>query len=195
MISAKDLNVSRGTYEKLKIYETLLLKWQKAVNLVSRGTLDHYWERHVLDSLQIIPHIRGKSILDIGSGGGFPGMVLAIAGDWDVVCVDSDKRKMLFLAEVARMTNTAVRLVTCRIEQLQLDGFDTVCARGFSSLTKLLDVMIQLRAEYGVFLKGAKLAAELEDATKKFDFKYETYPSKTSENSHILTVHSIGKRK
>ncbi|MDR3187386.1 MAG: 16S rRNA (guanine(527)-N(7))-methyltransferase RsmG [Holosporaceae bacterium] len=195
MISAKELNVSRETYEKLKIYESLLLKWQKAINLVSRGTLEHYWERHVRDSLQIIPHIRGKNILDIGSGGGFPGMVLAMVGDWDVVCVDSDKRKMLFLAEVARMTDTAVRLEACRIEQLRLNGFDTLCARGFASLTKLLDVMVGLRSEYGVFLKGAKLEAELEKAATQFDFKYEKRPSETNGNGYILTVHSIGKRK
>jgi 16S rRNA (guanine527-N7)-methyltransferase len=195
MIFAKDLNVSRETYEKLKIYEELLLKWQKTINLVSRGTLDQYWERHVLDSLQIIPYIKGKSILDIGSGGGFPGMVLAMVGDWEVVCVDADRRKMLFLAEVARMTNTIVHLATSRIEQIQLNRFDTVCARGFASLTKLLDIMIQLRSEYGVFLKGAKLNAELKEAAEKFDFKYEMHPSRTSKNSHILTVYSIEKRK
>jgi 16S rRNA (guanine527-N7)-methyltransferase len=195
IISEKDLNVSRGTYEKLKIYERLLLKWQKAVNLVSPGTLNHYWQRHVLDSLQIIPHIRGKNILDVGSGGGFPGMILAMVGDWDVICVDADRRKMLFLAEAARMTSTKVHLKTCRIEKLQLGGFDTVCARGFAELTKLLDIMVQRQSEYGVFLKGAKLNAELEKAGEKFDFKYETHPSRTSENGCILVVHSIKKRK
>ncbi|MDR1375284.1 MAG: 16S rRNA (guanine(527)-N(7))-methyltransferase RsmG [Holosporaceae bacterium] len=195
MISKKDLNVSRETYEKLKTYERLLLKWQKAINLVSRETLDHYWERHVLDSLQIIPYIRGKSILDIGSGGGFPGMVLAMVERWHVVCVDSDRRKMLFLAEVARMTNTRAHLITCAIEELQLNGFDTVCSRGFARVPKLLGIMMARKSEYGVFLKGVKMNTELMEAAEEFDFKYETHPSKTNEGSYILTVHSVSRKK
>ncbi|MDR2157840.1 MAG: 16S rRNA (guanine(527)-N(7))-methyltransferase RsmG [Holosporaceae bacterium] len=189
-------NVSRETYEKLETYKNLLLKWQKAVNLVSRGTLDDIWNRHIADSLQIIPYVEGKKVLDVGSGGGFPGMVLAIAGDFSVVCVDSDRKKMLFLAEVARAANAKVTLITERVENLSMNGFDTICARGFSELSNLLKIVDKFSAaKYGVFLKGAKLNEEIERAKILFDFQWEVYPSKTDCNGKIVLVRSLRRRK
>ena len=130
-------NVSRETLDKLEIYKNLLVKWQNALNIVSRGTLEAFWNRHILDSLQIIDKIQGKTVLDVGSGGGFPGMVLAICSDFQVTCVDSDSKKMLFLEEVARLTGTKVKILTSRIEDIS-ENFDTICARGFASLRKLI---------------------------------------------------------
>jgi 16S rRNA (guanine527-N7)-methyltransferase len=172
------------------------VKWQKSLNLVSDSTLKDYWNRHVLDSMQLLPYVNGSTILDIGSGAGFPGMVLAIAGNFDVTCVDSDKRKMLFLSEVSRITRTRVNIASERIENLQKTTFDTVCARGFSDLSKLLDITIKNSASgYGVFLKGAKLNEEILKANKSFCYKYCVYPSKTSVDGSILVVNSVCKRK
>ncbi|GHT97505.1 hypothetical protein FACS1894126_1670 [Alphaproteobacteria bacterium] len=111
----KNFNVSRETYEKLEIYKGLLFKWQNAVNLVSRGTLDDFWNRHIVDSSQIVDLMSGNKILDIGSGAGFPGMVLAIYGNFGVACLDSDSKKCLFLEEVARLTETSVSIQNIRI--------------------------------------------------------------------------------
>ncbi|MDR1983033.1 MAG: 16S rRNA (guanine(527)-N(7))-methyltransferase RsmG [Holosporaceae bacterium] len=183
-------DVPRETYEKLEIYRNLLLKWQKAINLVSRGTLHDVWMEHILDSLQIAPYIQGKKVLDVGSGGGFPGMVLAIAGDFSVTCIDSDRKKMIFLAEVARATETKVELLTERIEKLQADNFDTVCSRGFSELSSLLKITNRFSAA-GVFFKGSKLNKEIEKARLLFDFQYEIYPNKVKDHGEIVVVRSV----
>lgn len=188
--------------KNLEIYKNLLLKWQKAINLVSRGTLNNVWTRHIEDSLQLIPFLRGKSVLDIGSGGGFPGMVLALVSQesdflkqfdindyFEVTCVDSDQRKMLFLSEVARQTSTKVNIITDRIENI--DGqFDTVTARGFSELTNLIG-FTKKYSNYGVFLKGEKVHQEIEVAQKFFNFEYEIFESVTDKSGRIVVVHDI----
>jgi 16S rRNA (guanine527-N7)-methyltransferase len=186
-------SVSRETYEKLEIYKNLLLKWQKAVNLVSRETLGDIWNRHILDSLQIIPYISGKKVLDVGSGGGFPGMVLAISGKFSVTCVDSDRKKMLFLSEVARATGTDVDIITDRIENLQTKDFGTVCARGFAELSDLVAITGKF-AKTGVFLKGQKLQDEISNAKSLFIFKYEIHESIVDSRGKIIVIDSVQKR-
>jgi 16S rRNA (guanine527-N7)-methyltransferase len=183
-------NVSRETFEKLGIYVDLLLKWQKAVNLVSRETLDDVWNRHVLDSLQLVSYVSGEKVLDVGSGGGFPGMVLAITGKFSVTCVDSDRKKMLFLSEVARLTETPVNLITSRIEDVQAKDFDTMCARGFSDLSHLIMITHQF-AKVGVFLKGKQWQKEIKKAETLFDFQYQTYQSEVDDDGKIIVVDSI----
>ena len=186
----------------LEIYKHLLLKWQKAINLVSRGTLNNIWTRHIKDSLQLIPFIKGQSVLDIGSGGGFPGMVLAIVSQeidflrqfdisntFDVTCVDSDQRKMLFLSEVARQTSTKISIVTDRVENIK-ESFDTVTARGFASL-KILIEFTKKYSNYGVFLKGEKVNQEIEEAQKFFNFEYEIFDSATDKSGHIIVIQDI----
>ena len=182
-------NVSRETLDKLEVYKQLLEKWQKAVNIVSRGTLEFFWDRHILDSLQILTYIKGKTVLDVGSGGGFPGMVLAICTNFQVTCLDSDMKKMLFLEEIARLTSTNVRILTMRIEDLQ-EKFDTVCARGFSSLKNLISVTLT-HSQYGVFLKGCKINQEIDEAKKYYNFKYESFQSETNPSGNIIVVNNI----
>jgi len=188
--------------ENLEIYKNLLLKWQKAINLVSRGTLNDIWTRHIEDSLQLIPFLKGNSVLDIGSGGGFPGMVLAIVSqeteflrqfginnNFDVTCVDSDHRKMLFLSEVARQTSTKANIITDRVENVE-GSFDTVTARGFAEL-KILLGFAKKYSNYGVFLKGEKVNQEIEDAKKFFSFEYEIFNSITDKSGRIVVVYDI----
>ena len=182
-------NVSRETLDKLEIYKNLLVKWQNALNIVSRGTLEAFWNRHILDSLQIIDKIQGKTVLDVGSGGGFPGMVLAICSDFQVTCVDSDSKKMFFLEEVARLTDTKVTILTSRIEDIS-ENFDTICARGFASLRKLI-FLLSKHADCGVFLKGEKLNQELTEAQKYYDFKYKIYDSETEVSGKIIVVRDV----
>lgn len=188
--------------KNLEIYKSLLLKWQKAINLVSRGTLNNIWVRHIEDSLQLIPFIKGKSVIDIGSGGGFPGMVLAIVSQesdflkqfnindcFEVTCIDSDQRKMLFLSEVARQTSTKVNVITDRIENIE-GKFDTVTARGFAELKNLIG-FAKKYSNYGVFLKGEKVHQEIGAAQKFFDFEYEIFESVTGKSGRIVVVYDI----
>lgn len=193
--------------QKLKLYEQTLLKWQKAINLVSRGTLNDVWHRHIEDSIQVLPLISGAKILDVGSGGGFPGMVLAILGsdkelvklatglycNLDVTCVDSDSRKVLFLEEVARLTKTKVSALNKRVEDVE-GNYDVVTARGFAELKILLDVTMS-KAKCGVFLKGANLNKEIEVASERFDFSYEIIQSSTDKMGQIIVVKDIHRKK
>ncbi|MDR2645807.1 MAG: 16S rRNA (guanine(527)-N(7))-methyltransferase RsmG [Holosporaceae bacterium] len=188
-------NVSRETIEKLEKYAELLTKWQSSMNLVSRSTLEDIWNRHFLDSLQLLHYIEGDSILDVGSGGGFPGMVLAIAGNLPVTCIDADKKKILFLEEIARVTNTNVTLIANRIENLKNVSYGTICARGFSSMKELLTIAERLTAlGRGVFLKGKTWRQELEQALHFFDFYHEEYCSSLNKDGKIIVVHSIKRR-
>lgn len=173
--------------QKLEIYKELLFKWQKSINLVSNSSLNDFWNRHVLDSYQLIPYIHGNKVLDVGSGGGFPGMVLALTENFDVTCVDSDSRKMIFLGEVARLTQTKVTLVTDRVERMPDCEFDTVCARGFADLKTLLSIMM-FKGRYGVFLKGEKIRKEISEAEKDYDFSYNLYQSTSNASGTIITV-------
>lgn len=188
--------------QNLEIYKNLLIKWQKAINLVSRGTLDNIWSRHIEDSLQLLPYIRSNKILDIGSGGGFPGMVLSIVGQelyflkqfqivekLNITCVDSDHRKMMFLSEVARQTSSTVSLIPDRIENV-CGSFDTVTARGFAEL-KILIGYAKKYSNYGVFLKGRKLDQEIAIAQQEYRFAYEIYNSVTDDSGRIIVVHDI----
>jgi 16S rRNA (guanine527-N7)-methyltransferase len=189
-------NVSRETIEKFKAYAELLIKWQSSINLVSGSTLKDIWNRHFLDSLQLLPYIEGDSILDIGSGGGFPGMILAIAKNLPVTCIDSDKKKILFLEEVARVTNTNVTLIADRIENLKNVSYGTVCARGFSNMKELVAITEQLTTlGRGVFPKGKTWRQELEQALHFFDFYHEEYCSNLNEHGKIIVVHSIKRRR
>ncbi len=195
-------HLPRKIKQELETYKNLLFKWQKAINLVSRGTLNNIWIRHIKDSLQLIPFVKGRTVLDMGSGGGFPGMVLAIVsqdinflkefdiGDtFDVTCVDSDQRKMLFLSEVARQTSAKVSTITDRIENIK-GNFDTVTARGFASLKILVELTTRY-SNYGVFLKGEKINQEIEEAQKFFNFEYEIFNSVTDKSGRIIVVHDI----
>lgn len=188
---------------KLNIYFDILCKWQKAINLVSRGTLENFWQRHIIDSLQLIPFIKKSKIIDLGSGGGFPGLVLAIVGQdlemlkrykceadsLEVTCIDSDYRKTAFLSEVARLTDTKVRIINDRVENID-EKFDIVTARGFSEL-KLLLPFVQKYFSYGVFLKGKNIQTEIDKAKKDFLFNYDLFDSVTDENGHIIVVRDI----
>ena len=189
------LNVSRGTLDRLCLYQNLLEKWQKSINIVSRGTIKDFWNRHVLDSLQIAKYINGEKVLDVGSGGGFPGMVLAICTDLHVTCLDSDNRKTLFLEEVARQTKTEVRILNMRIESLEEKDFDVVCARGFAKLSKLAQLtLIYSQKSRGVFLKGETVEEEVKEASQDFNFKYVLHESLSDERGKIIELSDIVKR-
>lgn len=195
-------NVPRGTLDKLKVYEQLLVKWQNTINIVSRGTIGDAWNRHFLDSLQLLPIVNYEikklqlsekcKILDVGSGGGFPGMVLAITDNYNVTCVDSDQRKMLFLSEVARQTGTNVSLSVSRIEDITQNNFNIVTARGFSSLDNLLKIICRNTNDgVGIFLKGKCVKQEIANAHLFYDFEHELHESITDKEGRIIIVRQV----
>jgi len=155
---AAETGVSRETIHRLSTYLDLLKRWQARINLVSEASLKDAWRRHFLDSAQLYPLIQPASarVYDIGSGAGFPGLVLAIMGLTDVHLVESDQRKSAFLREAARITTAKVQIHTQRVESLSPNDADFVTARGCAALPELLDLAKPLLKPSGIciFLKG-----------------------------------------
>ena len=171
--------MNKTVEEQIDHYISLLLKWQKHINLISPETIDIIQERHVNDSkalLSLIP--MDKKILDIGSGGGFPGMILGIYG-YKINLLDSDYRKCIFLKEVARSLNlTHVTVHNCRIEEYSGDMPDIITSRALASVGKLLSFLTIVSRETeleGFFHKGEKWEEEIKDAEKKWIFDKEVF--------------------
>ena len=130
------LNVSRETLFKFEAYLTLLEKWQRRINLVANSTMANVWQRHILDSAQLIKFYPAntKKILDVGSGAGFPGLVLAIMGDVTVDLVESDQRKAVFLSTVIRELGLPAKVHNQRIETMPNLRPDVITARALASV-------------------------------------------------------------
>lgn len=196
---AATLDVSRETLQHLQQYADLLRKWQRAINLVAGQTLDDLWRRHFLDSGQLKfflpPGIR--SIADIGSGAGFPGLVLAILGVPEVHLIESDSRKCLFLAEAAREVglepgrNPVIHNV--RAERLTNLRVDAVTSRACARLDVLLGYSLPLVRAGGacLLLKGAKVEEELTDAAKSWHMEVERFASLSDPSGTILRISKL----
>ena len=195
-----DLNVSRETFDRLKLYEELLLKWNPRINLVSKATLSEIWERHILDSAQLFSQAdeKGMNWLDIGSGGGFPGMVVAILSSElvptrAITLVESDQRKCAFLRTVARETDCNVQVISDRIEKINPLMADVLSARALADLSKLLEFAVYHLSPNGIclFPKGSSWEKELHSAQDSWRFQYEAIKSETSDEAVILRIDEI----
>jgi 16S rRNA (guanine527-N7)-methyltransferase len=180
-----------------KKYENLLLKWQKAVNLVSPNTLNNLTQRHFLDSAQLAKHIpHNAKIVDLGSGAGFPGMVLSIMG-FDVSLVESDSKKCTFLKEIARHYNLSTPIYNVRIENFTEENpnikFDIATARALTDITHLIEYALPLLKNNGqcFFLKGEKWEEEVKNAQTKYMFHVEHIQSETDSKAKILILSDI----
>ena len=188
--------VSRETLDRLETYLALLRRWQKAINLVGPATLADPWRRHFWDSAQLLPHIptRARSLLDVGSGAGFPGLVLAILGAPGVTLVESDGRKAAFLREAARATNAPVDIRAERIERLRAPTApDVITARGVASLDLLLD-RIKLYITPNtvcLFPKGRQADREIAAARRRWRMTVIKIPSATDPSGVILRLEDI----
>lgn len=191
-----NLNVSRETFSKLGQYEQLLVKWQKAINLVGPLTLEERKTRHFLDSAQLFSLIdnKGITLADLGSGAGFPGLVLAIMGIKNVHLIESDIRKATFLRNVSRETFCPVTVHDKRIEDCQIENIDIVTARALAPLTDLLQHVQSLKAERAIFLKGVNVQEEIEKAQKKWNFDVTIYNSVTDPEAKILDITNISRK-
>lgn len=189
--------------EKLKAYEALLRKWQKAVNLVSPATLEGAWQRHIVDSAQLAEFLpEGKFVLaDLGSGAGFPGLVLAILRpDIEVHLIESDDKKCQFLKNVSRETFSPVTVHTARVEACYGAVKPAVItARALAALPDLLKMCLPWAVENPglqmIFLKGERAEEEIAAARAAgFEFACETVPSVTDSKARIVRISSLKKR-
>jgi 16S rRNA (guanine527-N7)-methyltransferase len=194
------LNVSRETQERLEIYAALLQKWSPKINLVASGSLPNLWERHFLDSAQVLERIDAVdgTWFDLGSGGGFPGLVCAIlakeAGSkLQFTLVESDQRKAAFLRTVSRETGVKVEVLALRIEQLPAEPVTILSARALAPLPKLLQLSKHLigPSTVALFQKGAQHKCEVNDALDTWRFDLRTEQSRTDPLGVVLELRDI----
>ena len=186
-------NVSRETIERLECYYSLLERWNARINLVSAASLADCWGRHFNDSAQLLP-LAGpdcQSWLDLGSGGGFPGLVIAIlAPALRVTLVESDARKAVFLREAARVCNVEVSVLAERIGDVAPQDADVISARALASLGDLLGFAERHRSRRGIclFPKGGNVHNDIVSAQKLWRFDFVLHPSLTNKDSAIVEI-------
>jgi 16S rRNA (guanine527-N7)-methyltransferase len=191
------VDVSRETSDQLDALVNTLVRWQKAINLVGKATIEGVWTRHVLDSAQLAPLIptEAKSLADLGSGGGFPGLVLAaLRPDLDVTLIEADARKAAFLGEAGRRMGLKKppRVIISRIEDAPGSNADVVTARALAPLGQLLSWADRHRTDTAIclFHKGKGWQAELNEAMKDWDIPCQPLASKTDRDAVILRIGS-----
>lgn len=197
---ASSQNVSRETIERLRVYENLLKKWTTKINLVAKSTVASVWTRHFLDSAQVFDAIPrdAQTLSDFGSGGGFPGLVIAAIAieklpNLKVSLIEADVRKAAFLVTAAREMGLDVRVHAERVEAISPQNTDVITARALAPLGDLLemaDVHLQKKG-VALFLKGAQHQLELDTASKTWDFLLSKQPSITSDTSALLTISNL----
>ncbi|HET6157598.1 MAG TPA: 16S rRNA (guanine(527)-N(7))-methyltransferase RsmG [Dongiaceae bacterium] len=199
-LKALGINVSRETLQRLETYAVLLVKWQAKINLVGPATLPDLWRRHLLDSAQLLPLLDrpNGTLADLGSGAGFPGLVLAVMTDWRVHLLDSDQRKCAFLRQIALDCGVLDRVTihSRRIEQVAGLRADVVTARACAPLDELLKLASPLVADGGkcLFLKGAQAEEELTQAERHWTMRLDRRGSLTDPAGILLIITDL-KRK
>lgn len=196
----RSLGVSPETSERLDALCAALIKWNRSVNLVGNSTLDSLWNRHVLDSAQVFDAAESDGGLwaDFGTGGGFPGLVVAIlAAERNVgvrvVCVESDMRKAGFLRATAGTLGLNIDVVARRIENVAPLGASIISARALAPLAKLLEYAERHLSPDGecIFLKGRNWRKEIADAALGWKFDHVHIPSATAPDSVVLKLGGI----
>lgn len=195
------LNVSRETSERLECFAAVLKKWNPSINLVSRNSLEQLWTRHIVDSIQLFRCVRPAGHwVDLGSGGGFPGLVVAILAaeecpDLRVTLIESDQRKSAFLRNAAREVGVPCSVIAKRIEQTEPQQADILSARALADLTALLGFAERHLRPDGValFPKGVTWQKECDAARQQWNFDAEAITSMTEPQAVILKIKGVSR--
>lgn len=189
-------DVSRETLARLEAYVALLKAWNRRINLVGATTLGDPWRRHILNSAQLLPHVPDKArvLVDLGSGAGLPGLVLAILGVPEVHLVESDQKKAVFLREAVRITGAPATVHAMRAERLKIAA-DVVTARAVAPLPDLLALAEPFLGPRSVclFLKGRTVREELTLAEKSWKMRPRLLPSTSDPGGTLLILEAIAR--
>ena len=197
-----EMGVSRETLEKLQAYVDLLAEWQNKTNLVSNNTLNDVWQRHICDSLQCSDILPNKMRwLDLGTGAGFPGLVLAIVNrdnsNFDMQLVESSGKKCAFLRRVIRETGAIANVTNSRIESVvkRFSDCEVVSARALAPLDRLFDLTHHWleQGTIGLFPKGRDYLHELEKCRGVWEFDLVLHPSRIEKDSVLLEISNVRK--
>lgn len=192
-------DVSRETIDRLGRYEKLVEKWNPVINLVSKNSINNLWERHFTDSAQLFKLAgRPERWVDLGSGGGFPGLVIGcLAIDktpgLELHLVESDQRKAAFLSTVCRELDISAKIHADRIEKISSLQANVISARALASLSDLLSLSEMHKSEGATYLfpKGARWKDEIEETKDKWKFDFDPIPSITDPAAVILQISGV----
>ncbi len=195
----KKFNVSRETIEKLNKYKYFLLNSNKSQNLIGKTTENQIFTRHFTDSAQIYDLIEDKSeIIDLGSGAGFPGVLLKILMDdkkiaGNITLIDKSPKKCKFLQDLSDKLGLTLKIVNLKIENFKFNKISTVVSRAFKKTIDTIDILLKNNDKIRniILIKGKTYQQELEDAKKKYTFDVEKFRSITSDESYILKINNI----
>lgn len=197
-------NVSRETLDKLIHFSEILMEWNKKMNLVSKNSIQDVWQRHILDSLQLVDYIprEAGNIVDIGSGAGFPAIVLSIVLQERVktqlTLVESITKKTVYLNDVAQKLGLKnVKVINSRVENTKLKDAEVITARAVAALDTLLGYQYKIgnNKTIGLYLKGKSYADELDAAKKKWIFACDEYENEYSQGGVILQISALRRKK
>ena len=194
-------DVSRETFPKIEAFADLVQRWNRKINLVADASTDQLWQRHIADSAQLLDHLpdAAKTWIDLGSGGGFPALVCAIAlGDQSphLTLLESDQRKAVFLREAIRVTGANAGVKAHRIEAIPPEPYDLVTARALAPLPKLLAYAEKFCQDGTVLLlpKGKSASSELTQARVDWHMDVDTLPSRTDSEATIFRIRGLERR-
>jgi 16S rRNA (guanine527-N7)-methyltransferase len=196
---AAKTGVSRETLARLQAYADLLADWNARHNLIAKSTLPDIWHRHLWDSAQLAPLIpaQARTLADLGSGAGFPGLVLAVlCPNLTITLHEATTKKCTFLQATAERIGVKVLVRNSRLEDLPPQRFDVVTARALAPLPQLLQYAFPFTGPNSVclFLKGQNVGSELTEAHKYWNMKASQVPSQTEPSAAIVTVRELGPR-
>ena len=195
-----EVDVSRETLDQLRVYHDMLLRWTASINLIAPSTKTSAWDKHIVDSAQVFRMLPTDSrhLVDLGSGGGLPGLVLSIMSQrampsLETTLVESDQRKVAFLRSVIRELDLSAEVICQRIEAVTGLAGDVVTARALASLDQLLTFIAPIISPDGValLLKGRQAPAEIEAARRLWTFDLISHVSRTDPDARILQIKDI----
>jgi len=196
----KATDVSRETLDKFKRFAELLAEWQQNINLIGPATTKDVWGRHFMDSAQLLPLVlkcrpeKGpRTWLDIGSGAGFPGLVLSLMGEKHVYLAEPSAKRCAFMRQVIRETGGAAKILQAKVKDIETFPVDIVTSRALAPIADLLEWGSPFLREDGEFwlLKGNRAEEELTLAMKNWNMTVEIFPSKTDTRGKILRLSAV----
>jgi 16S rRNA (guanine527-N7)-methyltransferase len=195
----KKFNVSRETIEKLNKYKDFLLSSNKILNLIGKTTENQIFTRHFEDSAQIYDLIEDKSeIVDLGSGAGFPGVILKILMDnnkiaGNITLIDKSPKKCKFLQDLSDKLGLTLKIVNLKLENFKFNKISTIVSRAFKKTVDTIDILLKNNDKIRniILIKGKTYQQEIEEAKKKYTFDVEKFRSITSDESYILKISNI----
>jgi len=196
----KAYDVNKERKKLLESYVRLIKKSQESLNLIGRSTISNIWERHIIDSIQILNYLpkekKNSFLLDVGTGAGLPGIVLAIMGRHDVILCEKSPKKSYFLKKVRKELSLNYTVHNRRIEDIIIKNVFIIVSRAYASISKLILSNMHLISKETILVihKGKKYMEEIKDAKKIFFFSYKKFKSITSNESVILKIENVEKR-